>query len=195
MLLVYKFKQDFGQNLPKVQIFHYYIINAFRLLFASNFEVDFSSSSHKCHFGAIFCLVLNRLRKTGLALQCIRVVVYRIAFFIKERLFSKIINWNPEKNVFLGNFWHWLLLLSLLISLLTVDKKDFIWFKQKKLLKISQKRGKIIYLYKSVNINFSIIFKLLSKLQESSCIKCYIKPIWWIYVVFFYHHKYSLRIE
>ena len=56
------------------------------------FEVDFNSSCHKCHFRAIFWLLLNRLRKTYLALQWIRVVVYRTAFFIKECLFSKTVN-------------------------------------------------------------------------------------------------------
>ena len=40
---------------------------------------------------------------------------------------------------------------------------------EEKLIKVSHKRGKIIYLYKSVNINFFIAFKILSKFQESSC--------------------------
>ena len=38
-------------------------------------------------------------------------------------------------------------------------------------MKISQKRGKIIYSYKGVNVNFFTIFKSLSKLQELSCNK------------------------
>ena len=42
---------------------------------------------------------------------------------------------------------------------------------KKKLIKICQKIGKIIYLYKDVNVNFFIMFKLLSKLQELSCSK------------------------
>ena len=36
------------------------------------------------------------------------------------------------------------------------------------LIKVSQKRGKIIYLYKSENIDFFITFKVSSKFQESS---------------------------
>ena len=42
---------------------------------------------------------------------------------------------------------------------------------KKKLIKASQKRGKIIYLSKSVSINFFVTFKILSTFQESSCCK------------------------
>ena len=53
--------------------------------------------------------------------------------------------------------------LIIIISVI-VDKRrfDIIW--TKKPIKISQKRGKIIYLYKGVNVNFFIMFKILSKL-------------------------------
>ena len=58
MLLPYKRWKEFCQNLSKVQIFHHYIIDAFRLLPASShsklgfqtFEVDFSKTCDKCHF-------------------------------------------------------------------------------------------------------------------------------------------------
>ena len=50
--------------------------------------------------------------------------------------------------------------------LLTVDKKKFRIILTKKLIKISRKRGKIIYSYKDVNVDFLIMFKILSKLQE-----------------------------
>ena len=39
---------------------------------------------------------------------------------------------------------------------------------EKKLIKGSQKRGEIIYLYKSININYFISFKISSKFQETS---------------------------
>ena len=39
---------------------------------------------------------------------------------------------------------------------------------QKKLIKVSQKRGKIINLYKSVDIIFLITFKFLLKFQKLS---------------------------
>ena len=57
-------------------------------------------------------LVPNRLRKTCLALQCIRVVVCGTAFFID--------------------------------------------LNKTKLITMCQKRGKIIYLYKDVNVNFFV---------------------------------------
>ena len=51
---------DFCLYLPKVQIFHPYIIDVFRLLpesthaiIARFFKVDFSRFCHKCHFRAI----------------------------------------------------------------------------------------------------------------------------------------------
>ena len=52
---------------------------------------------------------------------------------------------------------------------LTVEKKGFTEFGQKKLIKTCQKGGKIINLYKGENVNFFIMFKILSKLQELSC--------------------------
>ena len=61
MLLAYQRWKEFCQNLSKVQIFHHYIIDAFRLLPASShsklgfqtFEVDFSKTCDKCHFWGI----------------------------------------------------------------------------------------------------------------------------------------------
>ena len=47
-------------------------------------------------------------------------------------------------------------------------KKGFTWFGQKELIKISQKIGKVIYLYKAGNTNFLIMFKILPKLQKLS---------------------------
>ena len=47
-----------------------------------------------------------------------------------------------------------------------ISRFHVIW---KKLIKVSQKRGKIIYLYKSVDIYiFFITFKILSKFQDLS---------------------------
>ena len=63
--------------MPKVQIFHTYIIDAFRLFLAlshpiivrfSNFEVDFVAPVTNVISELFPWLVLNRLRKTYLAL-------------------------------------------------------------------------------------------------------------------------------
>ena len=43
------------------------------------------------------------------------------------------------------------------------------WSHVLKRLKISKKIGKVIYMYIGLNINFFIMFKILSKLQELSC--------------------------
>ena len=80
MLLAYKLKQDFWQNLPKVQIFHPYMIDAFRLFLAlshpiiarfSNFEFDFVTPATNVVSVLFLWLVLSRSSKTCLALWCI----------------------------------------------------------------------------------------------------------------------------
>ena len=57
------------------------------------------------------------------------------------------------------------------VHLFTVDKKRFTRKLSPKLIKVSQKRGKITHLYKSENIHFFITFKILSKFEEPSCRK------------------------
>ena len=58
-----------------------------------------------------------------------------------------------------------MMMITVIVHLFTVGKK--VWLNLEA-IKVSQKRGKIIYLYKSVNINFCLTFKILSKFQESS---------------------------
>ena len=103
MLSAYKSKQDFCQNLSKVQIFLHYIIHAFRL---------FPASSHPiiARFSNFVRLILvapatnvisepfpwllpNRSPKSRQYLQ--------ISFFFRKvSLFSKIVYWNPAKMSF-----------------------------------------------------------------------------------------------
>ena len=97
-------------------------------------------------------------------------VVYRTGFFIKAHLFSKTINWNPAKMSFqetfdINYYYHYCAFID------WRQKRSFTWFIQIEGIKFSQKRGKIIYLYKTVNINFFIIFKISSKFQELPCSK------------------------
>ena len=63
MLLAYKLKEDSCQKLPKVQIFHHYITDVFKLLPASNYQIiarfqifegDFSSSWSQILFLSYF---------------------------------------------------------------------------------------------------------------------------------------------
>ena len=145
-------KKDFCQNLSKVQIFNHYIIDAFKLLPVSshptiarflNFEFNFSSFCHAWHFWDIsLWLVLNGLHKIGLALQCIRFIVYRF-FFVKVSLFSQSVFWNPAKTVqeifdisYCYNYCY-----CTLIHFWQKFSHNF----KKKLIKASQKTGKIMY--------------------------------------------------
>ena len=65
-----------------------------------------------------------------------------------------------------------IIIIIVIVNLLTVDKKKgFTQFREKSRFKSTTEGGKIIYLYKSVNINFFIKFKIISKLQEISCRK------------------------
>ena len=105
MLLGYKLKQDFHQNLSKVQVylkvklifsdcFLHQIIQAqigFQIL-----EVDLAGPATNIISEPFLWLVLNRSR----------VFVCTATFFMKVSLFSKTVNWNPAKNVFPENFWH-----------------------------------------------------------------------------------------
>ena len=61
-----------------------------------------------------------------------------------------------------------IIIVIIFIAYLFLTKKKVSHNFLKKLIKVSQKRGKTIHLYKSVNINFFIAFKILSKFQESS---------------------------
>ena len=58
-----------------------------------------------------------------------------------------------------------IIMIIFIVHLFTVDKKVSLNIEA---IKVSQKRRKIIDLYKSVNINFCITFEILSKFQESS---------------------------
>ena len=98
MLLVYKLKY-----LPKVQIFHLYIIDAFKLFLAfshpiivrfSNFEVDFVASFTNVVSELFPWLVVMRSRKTCLARSASECST---AFFIKVRLLSKLYIEIPQK--------------------------------------------------------------------------------------------------
>ena len=51
-------------------------------------------------------LILNRLRKTCLVLQCIGVVVCSAAFFHKRKFILKTVYWNPPKMPLQENVWH-----------------------------------------------------------------------------------------
>ena len=105
-------------------------------------------------------------RKTCLVLQCIRVFVCSKAFFINVSLFSKTIYWNPAKMSFQKTFD-----ISYYYYYYHYCYYTFIhcWHKKFQIIKVSQKRGKIIYLHKGVSINFFITLKILSKFQDSSC--------------------------
>ena len=56
------------------------------------FEVDLAAPATNLISEPFPWVVLNRLRKTFLALQCIRKGACKTAFFIKVRLFSKTVN-------------------------------------------------------------------------------------------------------
>ena len=74
-------------------------------------------------------LVLNRTRKTCLALQCIRVVVYSTVFLIKGILFSKTVYGNPAEMSFQKTFD---VIIIIIVHLLTINKGSFdiIWTKK-----------------------------------------------------------------
>ena len=92
------------------------------------------------------------MRKTCLALECIRVVTCSTAFLV--RLFMITVDCTLVKNVFPGKCLHWLLYL--------VDEKAISYFREKKIIKFSEKRERIRYLYrKKRKDQFFIIFKIL----------------------------------
>ena len=121
-------------------------------------------------------LTLNWMRKTCPALQCIRVVVCRTAFFHKSTFIFENCLLKSRKKCLSRKLLTLIIIIIIIIfviivivHLLTVDKKIFHKTRQKTLIKISQKRAKIIYLHKSVSIDFFIIFIILEKRQELSC--------------------------
>ena len=56
------------------------------------------------------------------------------------------------------------IMIIVIVHLFTIDKKRF--YLIQKQLKSAKKREKIIYLYKSIKIDFCITLKILSKFQE-----------------------------
>ena len=56
------------------------------------------------------------------------------------------------------------IMIIVIVHLFTIDKKSF--YLIQKQLKSAKKREKIIYLYKSIKIDFCITLKILSKFQE-----------------------------
>ena len=165
--------------MSKVQIFHHYITDAFRLLPALNHPVTVRFSNF---FRLILVvpsanvisepfswLLLYRLRKTCLALQYIRMVVCRTAFFIKARLFSKTVNWNPAKMSFQESFdinyyyYH-------NCNCTFIIEKCFSKFRQKS-YKISKKWRVVMYLCKSVNIYFLIYLKFYQNFKNCHVVK------------------------
>ena len=95
-------RYDFYQNLSKFHILHNWCLQVFTF-----FRLILVAPATNVISKPFLWSVLSRSRKTCLALQCIRVAVYRTNFFIKVHLFSTNVNWNPNKNVFLGNFWQY----------------------------------------------------------------------------------------
>ena len=68
------------------------------------------------------------------------------------RLFMITVDCTLVKNVFPGKYLHWLLYL--------VDEKAISYFREKKIIKFSEKRERIRYLYKkSAKINFLLYLK------------------------------------
>ena len=108
---------------------------------------------------------------------CLQIVVcIKSSFFLKRKFIFKNCLFKSRKNVSRANFYHCLLFTPLLLLLIwyiihCCQKK--VWHNlEKKLIKVSQEKGRIIYLCKSVGINFILItFKILSKFQDSSCRK------------------------
>ena len=127
MLLGYKLKQDFHQNLSKVQVylkvklifsdcFLHQIIQAqigFQIL-----EVDLEGPATNSISEPFLWLVLNRSR----------VFVCTATFFMKVSLFSKTVNWNPAKKCISRKLLALIITIIIIIviaHLLTVDKKRF----------------------------------------------------------------------
>ena len=109
MLLAYKLKLGLCQNLPKVQIFHPYIIDALTLFSASSHPIIASAlkflklilvaPATNINSMPFPWLVLNRFRKICLSLQCVRVAVCSTVFFHKSKF-----AFETRKNVFPRNF-------------------------------------------------------------------------------------------
>ena len=89
--------------------------------------------------------------------------LYVVQFFYK----SKFTLENFRKIPFHETFDIIIIFIIFINYLFTVSEKVSHNL-EKRLIKVSQKGGKIIYLYKSVNINFSITFTILSTFQGSS---------------------------
>ena len=111
-------------------------------------------------------LLLGKSHETRLVLQCIKMVVCRTAFFPKSH-FLKAVEISQKMSFKETLILIIVIIIITVVHLSTVDKKSFKLFRQKKLIK--KKKGKIIYLYKSGNVDFFVMFEILSKLQELIC--------------------------
>ena len=117
MLLAYKVKWNFFQNLQKVQIFHPYIIDAFRLLPVSSHLIIARFSNfwgwflylrpQMAFLSHFFWLLLNRSHKTCPALQCVWMIFQIFSAKLSRKLLTLII---IISNIFMVYFF-------------TVDKK------------------------------------------------------------------------
>ena len=95
---------------------------------------------------------------------------------------------------FVETFGIIIVIVIVILYLLTVAKKDSTWFRQKKLIKISQKRRKIIYFIKTKRLNFVSNVKFYQNFKndhKGRLNKTYLVNI----CLFFYHHKYSVRTK
>ena len=95
----------------------------------------------------------------------VRVVASSTTFLHKRKFIFKNCPLKSRKNVFSGYFWQYHYDYFYCTFIHCWQKKVSLNIEA---IKVSQKRRKIIYLYKSVNINFCITFEILSKFQESS---------------------------
>ena len=88
-----------------------------------------------------------------------------VTFLHTRKFIFKNCPLKSRKNVFSGYFWQYHYDYFYCTFIHCWQKKVSLNIEA---IKVSQKRRKIIYLYKSVNINFCITFEILSKFQESS---------------------------
>ena len=136
-------------------------------------EVDFSSSCHKCHFWAIFVVSTIQISKTLSSFAVHHTNSMQYSFFFHEskfwfcKFFIEILEKCLAKK-FLTLLIIIIIIIIVNVNLFNVDKKWFHIIQKKKLIKVSQERGKVIYFYKRMNINIFLKFKILSKFQESS---------------------------
>ena len=102
-------------------------------------------------------LLLYKSRETCLALQCIRMVVCRTEKYVLTLLLTVII-----------------IIIIAIAHLLTVDKKRF----HIKANQNQPRKRKIIYLYKSVNVNFLLCLKIYQNFKRYYAVK--LNKTYWV---------------